>query len=453
MPQLYLKKFRKQGWEHVEIFFSLHVQRSTLNFAHMSNEKSLNAIPNSSLREGIKAVGVGKKGSKPLTAEQVEAISLELKEESNTPAAVGAFLGGLFFKGLTEDETKLAQALPTETLSHPQKLVSYAAFNAPRDIKELCIHLLQKKELSKAQAHRLGLFLFSDEPGDGARGLCASVLRVRYETADEYAGLLAAAAETFNANFQQKFTSTKPIIQLAEPFDGVDNSFMITPLISKHLQNQGFHVVIAVGRNSGPKFDNNLYDIAQGLNADFLKSSKQINQSATWGWFLDQKDLSLALDHWVDIRHQIIKRPFLATIERFVNPLNADTLIASAFHPPYGDKMLTLGETAGFKNVIIIRNGMEGTIAFPLLRPAKILYSFLKPDGKRERHEIDVNAKDFCDETFDIEEKLINPSLAENIRLIQQWDKEKKTDNRLFDARVKVTLGGINKIIKEISSQ
>src|SRR5476649_952231 len=100
--------------------------------------------------------------------------------------------------------------------------------------------------------------------------------------------------------------------------------------------------------------------------------------------------MSKALDRWVDLRHQIIKRPFLSTLERFINPLKADILIASAFHPPYGEKMMTVAERAGFKNIIIVRNGIEGTIAFPLLRGVKVLLSAKQKDGTFRRHEIAI---------------------------------------------------------------
>jgi len=56
-------------------------------------------------------------------------------------------------------------------------------------------------------------------------------------------------------------------------------------------------------------------------------------------------------------------------------------LIASAFHPPYGEKMMTIAERAGFKGIIIVRNGIEGTIAFPLLREVKLLLSSRQEDG------------------------------------------------------------------------
>lgn len=38
-----------------------------------------------------------------------------------------------------------------------------------------------------------------------------------------------------------------------------------------------------------------------------------------FGWYVDQREVSMELDAWVDLRRNIIKRPFLATSEKFVD--------------------------------------------------------------------------------------------------------------------------------------
>ena len=50
-----------------------------------------------------------------------------------------------------------------------------------------------------------------------------------------------------------------------------------------------------------------------------------------YGWVLDQKALSSALDRWVDRRRVLLKRPFLATLEKVLNPCRAKILVTSVF--------------------------------------------------------------------------------------------------------------------------
>jgi len=226
---------------------------------------------------------------------------------------------------------------------------------------------------------------------------------------------------------------------------------MITPLVAGALQKEGYRVVHQMGRNSGPKCDMNLLDIARALGVKPTLSNADLTmEKPRFGWFFHQSLMSPALDRWVDLRHQIIKRPFLATLERFINPLKADILIASAFHPPYAEKMMTIAQRAGFKNIIIVRNGIEGTIAFPLLRSVKLLLSAKQNDGSFQRQELVIeNAP-----AVDAEEMIAKPKASDNARLIENFLKggtsaDQGTGNiKHFDLRVKMTCEGLKEALK-----
>jgi len=396
------------------------------------------------INRGIKTVGIGKKGSKSLTSQLALEIVEDLKSGKVSDAARGAFFAGLTAKGIEPQEEILEQAFFPGVLKEPAQLLKAVTADAPEFVQWVCIQLLQGHSLDSHTAYDLGKFLFSDEPGDAARGWIASFLRVRYESDDEYEGLLQAIDDTLDDNFKSPAPKGDPIIQIAEPFDGVDHSYMITPLIGRALQLQGYRVAHQVGRNSGPKLDMNLWDIAQALGQKPAAGNSDLaSDKPAFGWFFQQSMMSKALDRWVDIRRQIIKRPFLATIERFVNPLKADILIASAFHPPYGEKMMTISERAGFKGIIIVRNGIEGTIAFPLLREVKLLISVRQNDGSFKRDELIIENSP----GVDVEEMIEGPKASDNANLIQNYVKMGLSGNVHFDLRVKSTCEGLKQAI------
>lgn len=56
--------------------------------------------------------------------------------------------------------------------------------------------------------------------------------------------------------------------QLAEPFDGMNRGELLTPLLAQHLQ-KNFNVVAVsqCGRSSGPKYGQNLLDIATSMTS------------------------------------------------------------------------------------------------------------------------------------------------------------------------------------------
>jgi len=402
------------------------------------------------INRGIKTVGIGKKGSKSLTSQLALEIVEELKSGKVPQAAQGAFFAGLCAKGIEPQEEVLEEAFVPGILKEPSQLLKVIAADAPEFVQWVCRQLLKGHTLDKHTAYDLGKFLFSDEPGDAARGWVASFLRVRYETDDEYEGLLQAMDETLGDAFKIPPPQGGPIIQMAEPFDGVDHSYMISPLIGHALQAHGYRVAYQVGRNSGPKSDMNLWDIAQALKVEPALGNADIaKEKSGFGSFFLQSIMSKALDRWVELRHQIIKRPFLATIERIINPLKADILIASAFHPPYGEKMVTIAERAGFKNIIIVRNGIEGTIAFPLMRQVKLLLSARQKDGTFRRHEmLKENVP-----LVDTEEMIENPKARDNASLIKAYVKHGSSGNEHFDLRVKITCEGLKEALSWFHSK
>ena len=398
---------------------------------------------------GIKTVGIGKKGSKAIDATLAGKIVSDLKEGKVGPFAKGAFFAALFLKGITPEEMVLDEAFPKGTLTNPEKLVCEIVPEGPAFAKDICILILKGGTLSTESAHRLGKFLFSNDPGDGARGLVASALRVRYETADEYDGLFRAMQETLEAPFCEKTPSGNPIIQLAEPFDGVDNSYLITPLVADYLQTFGFRVITMTGRNSGPKKGNTILDLIKEMGIQPIAGNKELGDpKPDFGWYVNQENLSRAVDRWVEIRRETIKRPFLSTLERFLKPTDAKIVIGSAFHPPYTEKMITVAERAGFPGAIVIRNGLEGSLAFPLVdRPVKILCSAARCEGEYTRKEIELTPSKLLGFEIKTDEKLTHPSIAENARLVRTHKKTGKSGNELFDNRVKITCTGLKAAI------
>lgn len=407
-------------------------------------------IPNDpAINVGIKTVGVGKKGSQDLTDQQARSILDDLKSGTVSDAAKGAFFAGLVLKGLAPPEKILEQAFPPGTLNNPISLAKYLTAGTPDFVQEACAKLLQGQELSKDEAYGFGQFLLSAAPGDTARGIAVSALRVRYETPDEYEGLLKAMQETIKPAFRSPVPAGPPVLQLAEPFDGVDHSYMITPLLARALRQFNCRVITMTGRNSGPKLIFNSLDIVQALGIKPAAANAELaNPQPDTGWVVNQTELSPALDRWVDLRRQTIKRPFFATLEKFLNPAQARIIITSAFHPPYSEKMTTIAQRAGFPGSIVVRNGIEGTLAFGLKRPVKMLCSARRKDGTYHQEEIVVDPVALLGFEVPLEERIENPTARDNAQLIREFINTGKTSNPLFDLRVKATVAGLRQAIE-----
>jgi len=151
------------------------------------------------IQRGIKTVGIGKKASRSLGPDLVDEILRAFRAGEATPAARAAFFAGLMNKGVSAAEMRLEEALEPGVLRNSSRLDRLAGLLAPEAppwVQGINARLLGGATLDVDTAHRLGQYLFHPDSCDGAKGLVASFLRVRYETPQEYEGLLKAMNET-----------------------------------------------------------------------------------------------------------------------------------------------------------------------------------------------------------------------------------------------------------------
>lgn len=404
----------------------------------------------SPIEKGIKLIGIGKHGSKKLPAELVEEITSELKLNTTNPLLVGAFFGALMMKEIDPSYYQLEEFSGRASLNDAHVLYKKICADAPSNMKHIGVKLLNKQTLTVDEAYATGKFLFSDEPGESLRGMVVSILRIRYETKEEYEGIYDALVEEIDEHFP-KLAGTKPVIQLAEPFDGAEHSYMITPLLAHALQKDGYTVISICGRSGGPKMTLNTSDLYKGLKGSFLKRSTTELKTPDIGWALDLKDIYWPLEEWVNRRRILMKRPFLATLEKVLNPVHADILITSVFHIPYLEKMVELGIMAGFNSVIVLKRGLEGTLAPSLSKAAGILCATKTADGSVITRNFDASEETFLAFRAETDDVIENISVEKNIQYIKQYLAEGKTNDPDFDLRVGLAIALYKKGVQWIA--
>lgn len=391
----------------------------------------------SALAKGIRQVAIGKHGSKPLSADLVAECLSELQSHTANDLQKGAFFGALKMKGITDSERPLETYLGRDAFSNPVFFLNRLCPDLPPRLFPIGVKLLSGHTLQVSEAHQLGDFLLSDEPCETFRGMSVSILRVRYETNDEYEGLMNAAKHSYTPGFQ-RFVKTKfPIVQLAEPFDGVEHSYMITPLLAYFFQQRQYNAVTTLGRSGGPKYSLNSHDLYLYLGSWILADNHELlEMNPTFGWVLDQKSLSPALDAWVDRRRTMIKRPFFATLEKVLNPCGGRILVTSVFHITYQMKMAELALMAGFDGVMVLKRGLEGTLAPATSKANGLLCAVRNPNGQLFFTRFEHDFPTFVSYKTDTDEEIINPTAETNAVLIKQFLKKGKTSNADFDNRV-----------------
>jgi anthranilate phosphoribosyltransferase len=392
---------------------------------------------NTALAKGIRQVGIGKHGSKPLSSELVEECLLELKGGHANELQKGAFFGALMMKGPTEAELKLEAYIGKHAFTSPVFFLNKLCPDLPQYLFPIGVKLLNGKSLQVSEAHQLGDFLLSDELCETFRGMAVSILRVRYETNDEYQGLHNAVMSTYAPGFQRNVKTKFPIVQLAEPFDGVEHSYMITPLLAYFFQERNYNAVTAIGRSSGPKYTFNSHDLYLYLGSWLLADNHELlEMNPTFGWVLDQKALSPPLDNWVERRRTTIKRPFLATLEKVLNPCGARILVTSVFHITYQMKMAELALMAGFDGVMVLKRGLEGSLAPSTSKASGLLCAVRNSNGHLFFTRLEHDFPAFASFRTETDDEILNPTAETNATLIRKYLHNGRTDYADFDNRV-----------------
>jgi anthranilate phosphoribosyltransferase len=73
------------------------------------------------------------------------------------------------------------------------------------------------------------------------------------------------------------------------------------------------------------------------------------------GFHATQETASPALKRWQSVRRVVMKRPGLATVEKFLDTAGASLFVGSAFHPPYTEKMADVAEGMGMPASVVVR--------------------------------------------------------------------------------------------------
>ena len=415
----------------------------------MTTAKSIDVLPGETpLGRAIKLIGIGKYGSKPMPAELITECRENLLSGTAHPLQVGAFIGALLTKGPTAEERTLETCFGREAFSHPTFLVNKLCPDLPVNLLPVATKLLRGQLLQVSEARQLGDYLFGDfapeHDCETFRGMAVSIMRVRHETNDEYQGLYQAVMETVVPRFgdDKPIGPTRPIAQLAEPFDGVEHSYLITPILARFFQVRGYGALSMVGRTPGPKSTLNAHDLYMHMNCEFVLNHAELTAAPPegYGWVLDQKALSPALDRWVDRRRVLLKRPFLSTLEKVVNPARARILVTSVFHITYQMKMAELAMMAGFDAVIVLKRGLEGSLAPSTARATGVLCAVRTSENHLSCQNFDADRPAFAQFKRETDLEISDPQATENARLVKTYLAQQETGNDDFDNRVRFAL-------------
>lgn len=164
------------------------------------------------------------------------------------------------------------------------------------------------------------------------------------------------------------------LIDLSNAYDGFNRTLYLTPFTAALLAGAGFPTVMHGLDQISPKNGINPFKILTAARKNPLHPINKViadieNPDIAWG-YIDQSLSCPTLYALQALRFAMVKRPFLATLEKLLQPLaGAQTyLVTSYTHPPYKLTLSELISSAKTWESSLIFRGVEGSIQLALDR-------------------------------------------------------------------------------------
>ncbi|MBI60207.1 hypothetical protein CL657_03205 [bacterium] len=184
---------------------------------------------------------------------------------------------------------------------------------------------------------------------------------------------------------------TPYLIDLASAYDGFNRHPNLLLGLAPLLASLGYPTIIHGCEDVSPKFGITPFKLLTHAQKNPLKSLKSIKtalETPNIGWGYCDQSLSFpALHNLRQCRKDMVKRPVLATIEKFLQPFiskNKNYLITGYTHPAYKDKTAELLNSLTHCDNYTFVRGVEGSSLAPLDRRCPLItkHTYKTSDSK-----------------------------------------------------------------------
>jgi anthranilate phosphoribosyltransferase len=326
------------------------------------------------IEELLKKKGIGPEGSKSLQTKELEEVEISFTNETYSLTTRATLLTALLMLPATENEAYWLKRLAhSYSVILPQQLYfmmdrSYA--NTPFECY-LC-DTLSLKNLSYDQAVDAMTQLLTDNIiPDFQKGAFLEAQRLKRESFDENKAFFDVLWK-----FTSRIETNLPVlIDISDNYDGFNRYHNLAPFYAAAIASCGFPCIVHGTDEVAPKYGVTSKKILDACNANTLKSGEAISRqliekSIGWG-YIDQSIFHPLLFNLKTIRKEMVKRPFLATFEKMMQPIRAihgNHLLTGFTHAHYRTEVAAQLKSQNKITAAIVIKGIEGSSCPPLNR-------------------------------------------------------------------------------------
>jgi anthranilate phosphoribosyltransferase len=316
------------------------------------------------LEEILKKKGIGPLGSKSLHTEELHELTDLFNDENISMVTKATMLTALLTLEANEDEAAWIQKVkqdPAHML--PEPLLGFiTSTNDPflNIIKKIISHQdLNEDECEKAMA-----FFFNPQTAPYLKGPFLEAERLKRETFIENKIFF----ESLWRKSKRQKIHIPVLIDICDSYDGSNRTRSYSLFTASLLAAAGFPCLVHGIDKVAPKQGITSHQILLKAGKNPLSQLKKVARDLTdpdigWG-YIDQSLFFHELYALKQVRKEMVKRPFLATFEKLLQPIQAEggNLVVTGYtHPHYREELVNQLKEQGECSQALILKGMEGS--------------------------------------------------------------------------------------------
>ncbi|MBO9703763.1 MAG: hypothetical protein J7604_26390 [Sporocytophaga sp.] len=346
------------------------------------------------LAELLKKKGIGPEGSKSLTTEELNELEHLLKSPDVSLTTVATMVTALLTLEPNNQEKEWIEkikAAPSKFL--PNEIVPFFTGDTRDNFYKLILKVIKHENLSKEEAESGIEQLFHIQTPEYLKGAFLESQRLKRETFIENKAFFSGLWN----KVERVKTDLPVVVDIADSYDGFNRTSNFSLFTAALLASLDIPCIIHSIDKVAPKEGYTSHQLLKLAGKDPLKSvlhAKQALENKSIGLaYLDQQIFFNNLFLLKKMRKEMVKRPFLATFEKLLQPIQStqgNYLVSGYTHPHYKEEVVKQLKEQGECKMALIFKGLEGSTQLTLSRGSTAIFY----DGN-EINESLVSPEDF----------------------------------------------------------
>jgi anthranilate phosphoribosyltransferase len=312
----------------------------------------------------IKRKAVGPNGSRHLNEDDLQIIVPAMGVEEVSLISKAVLVTSVIILDRNPLENKLLKQWKSGKQLLPDTLTNFFFKKDDSDFVSILQKILRRKDLNAKEASVGITYLLNPNIPDYQKGVFLIGERLKRETFEEN----EAFFQTMRQHTNSRSVDVPLLIDLSDPYDGFIRYPIYTPFVAALLGAMGFPSYCHGVQKMDPKKGHTIHRILNLVGKNPLKSAGNVaddieNNEIRWG-YIDQSVYFPAMNELLKLRTKIVKRPFLATLEKLLQPLRStrsNFLVTGFVHTDYKRKIAKLLKNQKSVGAALIVKGMEGS--------------------------------------------------------------------------------------------